>query len=153
MIKKQCQSNSLNISFGTISFSYNDIEYSNNKHYLLSMFFVYFTSPRDIHEATKKTTSTDTNIQSTSQHFATSKSSSTSSSLSSVDQSLPERNTTKGVFSTQSSLGDLPPLGGAIGASSRNTLAPLKKIPSGGSSKPLDNNPLREQKNLGVHGK
>ena len=107
---------------------------------------------RDTHEPPKKTTSADTSILSASQQFATSKSSSTSSSFSSIDPSLPERNTSKGLFSTQSSLGDLPPLGGSIGGSARNNLAPLKKPPSSGSGKKTDNTSSKEQKGLGILG-
>ena len=113
---------------------------------------IYFTYQRDIQEPSKNNTSAEFSIQSASQQFATSKSSSTSSSFSSVDPSLPDRNISKGVFSNQSSLGDLPPLGGSIGTSSRNTLAPLKKIPSASSNKPQDNSLSKEQKNLGIYG-
>ena len=93
----------------------------------------------------------DSNTQNT-QPLATSKSSSNSSSFSSIDHSLPERHHSKGVFSTQSSLGDLPPLGGQLSTNARNTLAPLKKIPSSSSAKSLESNLSRDKKNIGMHG-
>ena len=94
----------------------------------------------------------DSNVKSATQQFATSKGSSTTSSFSSIDHSIPERNQSKGVFSTQSSLGDLPPLGGAITSNTRNALAPLKKNQSSGSRKSTESNQTKERKANAIHG-
>ena len=94
----------------------------------------------------------DSNTQNTSHQFATSKSSSNSSSFSSIDQAFPERHQSKGVFSAQSSLGDLPPLGGQLTSNTRSTLSPLKKIPSNTPGKPLETNLSRDKKNIGTYG-
>ena len=82
--------------------------------------------------------------------FAASKSSS-SSSFSSVDQSLSERHPPRDVLSTQSSLGDLPPLGGQ--SSARNTLSPLKKFPSNSTNKSSESSISKEKTSIGIHGK
>ena len=97
----------------------------------------------------------DLNLQNPHNQFATSKSSSLSSSFSSIEQpSLDRQHHAKGMFSAQSSLGDLPPLSGSIGGSNvRNTLAPLKKSPSNSANKPLEsNNTSKEKKSSGIHG-
>lgn len=93
----------------------------------------------------------DSNVKSATQQFATSKGSSTTSSFSSIDHSLPERNQSKGVFSTQSSLGDLPPLGGAITSNTRNALAPIKKNQSSGLKKSTEGNQTKERKANAIH--
>ena len=94
----------------------------------------------------------DSYLQNPNNQFATSKSTSTSSSFSSIEPPSHERHHTKGVFSAQSSLGDLPPLGVPMGSSARSTLAPLKKASLSSSGKSLESNMAREKKSGGTHG-
>lgn len=92
--------------------------------------------------------SEDSNSHKMAHQFAASKSSS-SSSFSSVDQSLSERHPPRDVLSTQSSLGDLPPLGGQ--SSARNTLSPLKKFPSNSTNKSSESSISKEKTSIGIH--
>lgn len=111
---------------------------------------------REIQNSLASIVSGETSSPNPVHHFAASKSSSASSSFSASSEPSPqqlsqERHHTRGSVSAQSSLGDLPPLGGPIGSSGRNTLAPLKKIPPTSVGKYVENTVVKEKKSGGLY--